>query len=180
MTTQEARKDYPSWMGIICEECKRDFTDECDGRSSFQEMGYHTLCMDCFDHPHCDYCREKMMLDSDEPYCDAGCREKDVEKKKEEEERCVCYYNVVRCDDCEEKFLEKKEEEECMCERCGNKFDDPDGRYFWTGDKICGDCDAKYSVQKAFEKKRKEMEKKPDGRTKEGKALKLARMMMVT
>jgi len=57
---------------IICEDCDRDFTDECDGRSSFEEVE-KVLCMDCHNHPECDDCGEKMMLDSSEPYCDAGC-----------------------------------------------------------------------------------------------------------
>ena len=61
---------------IICETCGIDFTDECDDRSSFEEIG-KVQCMDCFDHPKCDDCDEKMMLDSSEPYCDAGCGEKE-------------------------------------------------------------------------------------------------------
>ena len=33
---------------IICSACKRDFTDEVDDRSSFDEIG-KIICMDCFD-----------------------------------------------------------------------------------------------------------------------------------
>ncbi len=33
---------------IICETCTRDFTDECDDRSSFDEIG-KIICMECFD-----------------------------------------------------------------------------------------------------------------------------------
>ena len=65
---------------IICEDCDRDFTDECDGRSSFEEVE-KVQCMDCFDHPECDDCGEKMMLDSSEPYCDAGCEREKVLKE---------------------------------------------------------------------------------------------------
>ena len=57
---------------IICEDCDRDFTEECDDRSSFEEIG-KVQCMDCHNHPECDDCGEKMMLDSSEPYCDGGC-----------------------------------------------------------------------------------------------------------
>jgi len=32
---------------IICETCTRDFTDECDDRSSFDEIG-KVICMECF------------------------------------------------------------------------------------------------------------------------------------
>tara|TARA_R110002050_G_scaffold264402_1_gene405139 strand:+ start:1778 stop:2353 length:576 start_codon:yes stop_codon:yes gene_type:complete len=66
------KEDQP----IICEDCDRDFTDECDGRSSFEEVE-KVQCMDCHNHPECDDCGEKMMLDSSEPYCDAGCDEKE-------------------------------------------------------------------------------------------------------
>ena len=31
---------------IICEDCERDFTEECDDRSSFEEVG-KVQCMDC-------------------------------------------------------------------------------------------------------------------------------------
>ena len=33
---------------VICECCKRDFTDEVDDRSSFDETG-KVICMECFD-----------------------------------------------------------------------------------------------------------------------------------
>ena len=32
---------------IICTECSRDFTEEVDGRSSFEEEG-KVICIDCF------------------------------------------------------------------------------------------------------------------------------------
>jgi len=72
---------------IICVSCDRDFTDECDGRSSFEEVE-KVLCMDCHiseddeckdcDNPistvdihegdaNREYCEECYQKDQDEP-----------------------------------------------------------------------------------------------------------------
>jgi hypothetical protein len=55
---------------IICVDCNRDFTDECDGRSSFDEIG-KIQCEDCFlkekeDEAVCDDCEGKCRADETE------------------------------------------------------------------------------------------------------------------
>jgi hypothetical protein len=92
---------------IICSACKRDFTDEVDGRSSFAEALGKILCMDCFNNEEgvftCESCGTEDIDDVDGvdcPRCDfAVC-----------DECMVCDENdgnckTDRCKKCDEKEM---------------------------------------------------------------------------
>jgi len=95
---------------IICETCTRDFTDECDDRSSFDEIG-KVICMECFDKEDdrdgicegcnenagnecsncdniaCSECIEEFTTDEDDKRCRiCADDEPDTEDEEEEEE----------------------------------------------------------------------------------------------
>ena len=92
---------------INCSACKRDFTDEVDGRSSFAEALGKILCMDCFNNEEgvftCESCGTEDIDDVDGvdcPRCDfAVC-----------DECMVCDENdgnckTDRCKKCDEKEM---------------------------------------------------------------------------
>ena len=74
---------------IICSACKRDFTDEVDDRSSFDEIG-KIICMDCFQV--CDDCGEE------DCSMDGLCCPEAIERTE----------NDTGCDGCEIKLIVDK------------------------------------------------------------------------
>jgi len=86
---------------IICETCTRDFTDECDDRSSFDEIG-KVICMECFDKE-----------DNRDGICE-GCNENAGED-------CSNCDNIA-CSECIEEF--SRSEDDKRCRICAD--DEPD------------------------------------------------------
>ena len=86
---------------IICETCTRDFTDECDDRSSFDEIG-KVICMECF-----------AKEDDRDGICE-GCNENAGEE-------CSNCDNIA-CSECIEEFT--TDEEDKRCRICAD--DEPD------------------------------------------------------
>ncbi len=54
---------------LICSTCARDFTEECDDRSSFDEIG-KVICMECFDEEEEEEEEEKEEYE----FNDYGCK----------------------------------------------------------------------------------------------------------
>ena len=77
---------------IICETCTRDFTDECDDRSSFDEIG-KVICMECF-----------AKEDDRDGICE-GCNENAGEE-------CSNCDNIA-CSECIEEFTSDDDDKRC-------------------------------------------------------------------
>ena len=110
---------------IICETCTRDFTDECDDRSSFDEIG-KVICMECFakeddrdgicegcnenageecsncDNIACSECIEEFTTDENDKRCRiCADDEPDSEEEEEEELKKTRFRPQTRMGECE-------------------------------------------------------------------------------
>lgn len=123
---------------IICETCSRDFTDECDDRSSFDEIG-KVICMECFakeddrdgicegcnenagnecsncDNIACSECIEEYTSDEDDKRCRI-CADDEPDTEDEEcDEGCgttLTEDTSIMC------WVSKDKEEKTVCRAC--------------------------------------------------------------
>ena len=100
---EEETDDEEEEEQYICCVCKRDFTDEVDGRPSAEEWEGRIICVDCFDK------EEGYDRDKEDPVCCVACGEEVC--KFEEEPPHKDRKGEAVCEDCfAEHFREKQEE----------------------------------------------------------------------
>jgi hypothetical protein len=125
---EEDFEDFDENKKYICWKCNRDFTDECDDRTTFEKRKERMyMCMschsdgeekeeeseeeeECVSHPpyHCDGGCGKIMGEGNEDDCNRTCESCDGEEEEEDKHECeLCKKHVQ-----ETEYLPSKEDEE--------------------------------------------------------------------